>query len=186
LQRLGYSPYFSGIGLNADCPNPLVRHHLQETIRRARRDTRRKVHLLGHSLGGLLARAAAAERPKDVASVITLGSPFRGAVVHPRLQRAVESVRQHILLTRGEGVLPDCYTGRCTCSFLGSLRQDFPDSVPDTAVYSRADSLVDWRYCFTGKAGHDFEVSGTHIGLAFNPDVYRVVAERLAAARKRR
>ena len=28
----------------------------------------------------------------------------------------------------------------------------------------------------------DCEVSGTHIGMAFNPEVYRIVAERLAKA----
>src|SRR5689334_25375784 len=72
LQRIGYRPYFSGIGLNADCPNLLIRYGLNATLDRARRETRRKIHLLGHSLGGLLARAAAAERPGQIASVITL------------------------------------------------------------------------------------------------------------------
>lgn len=186
LRRMGYLPYFSGIGLNNDCPNLLIRRRLQETVTRARRETRRKVHLLGHSLGGLLARAAAAERPADVASVITLGSPFKGAVVHPRLQRAVDAVRRQILETRGEHVLPQCYTGRCTCSFIGCLRQDFPESIRQTAVYTRTDSLVDWHYCVTGNPDHDIEVTGTHIGLAFNPNVYRIIAERLAASRKRR
>jgi pimeloyl-ACP methyl ester carboxylesterase len=186
LRRIGYRPYFSGIGLNADCPNLLIRHHLTDTIRRARRETRRKVHLLGHSLGGLLARAAAADRPRDVASVITLGSPFRGAVVHPRLQHAVEAVRRQILETRGPGVLPHCYTGRCTCSFVGSLRQDVPAAIPQTAVYTKTDSLVDWRYCITGNRAYDVEVSGTHIGMAFSPVVYQLIAERLSAARKRR
>jgi pimeloyl-ACP methyl ester carboxylesterase len=186
LRRLGYAPYFSGIGLNDDCPNLLIRRHLTETLDQARRETRRKVHLLGHSLGGLLARAAAAERPKDVASVITLGSPFRGPVVHPELQRAVEAVRQRILATHGKGVLPECYTGRCTCSFVGCLRRDFPPGLLQTAIYSRTDGLVDWRYCVTGDPACDFEVSGTHVGLAFNPTAYRVIAERLAAARGRR
>jgi triacylglycerol lipase len=179
LKRIGYRPYFSGIGLNADCPNLLIRHRLNQTIDLARRATRRKVHLLGHSLGGLLARAAAAERPQHVASVITLAAPFRGAVVHPGVQRAVDAVRQHILTTQGEKVLPNCYTGRCTCSFLGCLRSDFPESVSQTAVYSRSDGFVDWRYCTTADAAIDFEVSGTHLGMVFNPDAYRIIAQRL-------
>jgi len=185
LRRLGYRSYYSGIGLNADCPNLLIRHHLNDTIDRARREIRRKVHLLGHSLGGLLAAAAAADRPKDVASVITLASPFRGAVVHPRVQRAVEAVRERILDTRGKGVLPGCYTGQCTCSFLGSLRRDFPPSVADTAIYSRTDGFCDWRYCITEDPDRDVEVTGTHLALVFNPAVYRIVAERLAAKRRR-
>lgn len=186
LRRIGYRPYFSGIGLNADCPNLLIRYRLTETLARARRETRRKVHLLGHSLGGLLARAAAADRPKDVASVITLGSPFRGLVVHPRVQTMVDRVRQRILETQGDYVLPKCYTGQCTCSFLGGLRKDFPATIRETAIYSQADGVVDWHYCRTGEEGKDFEVTGTHLGLAFNPAVYRLVANRLAQPRRSR
>src|SRR5690348_15826931 len=78
LRRIGYKPYFSGIGLNAECPNLLIRRHLNETIDRARSQTGRKIHLIGHSLGGIIARSVASQRPADVASVITLGSPFRG------------------------------------------------------------------------------------------------------------
>src|SRR5215469_6326835 len=32
LKRVGYRPYFSGIGLNADCPNLLIRSRLNQTI----------------------------------------------------------------------------------------------------------------------------------------------------------
>lgn len=183
LKRIGYRPYFSGIGVNADCPNLLIRYRLRETIRRVRRETRRKAHLLGYSLGGLLARAAAAENPGTFASVTTLGSPFRGTVLHPQLRDVVEAVRQNILVTRGKGVLPDCYTGRCTCSFLANLRQDMPDPVLETAIYSKSDGLVDWRYCITGDPEQDIEVGGTHIGLPFNPLAYAAIAKRLAQAR---
>jgi len=179
LRRVGYRPYFSGIGLNADCPNLLIRAHLNETIEQAWSDTGRRVHLLGHSLGGLLARSAAADRPLQVASVITLASPFRGSVLHPKVQAEVERVRQRILLNHGNAVLPDCYTGRCTCSFLSSLRRDLPSSIAETAIYSRYDGIVDWRYCITGKPENDFEASGTHIGMAFNPTAYRIIAKRL-------
>jgi len=185
LRRIGYRPYFSGIGLNADCPNLLIRRHLNETIEQAWSETGGRVHLLGHSLGGLLARSAAADRPGQVASVITLGSPFRGRVVHPNVHREVERVRQRILLNRGNSVLPDCYTGRCTCSFLSSLRRDLPPSVAETAVYSRTDGIVDWRYCVTGNPEDDFGVTGTHIGLAFNQAAYRIIASRLAKPRLR-
>jgi pimeloyl-ACP methyl ester carboxylesterase len=186
LQRLGYRPYFSGIGLNADCPNLLIRYRLNDTIDKARKESGGKIHLLGHSLGGLLARATAAERPGQIASVVTLGSPFRGAVVHPSVKHAIEAVREGILLKHGNNVLPSCYTGECSCSFLSSLRRDLPDGVAETAIYSRTDGIVDWRYCVTGNPEWDFEVTGTHIGLAFNPVVYRIIAGRLAEARARR
>ena len=57
-----------------------------------------------------------------------------------------------------------------------------PDSIVETAIYTRNDGVVDWHYCTTGNAENDFEVPGTHIGLAFNSSVYKLVAERLALA----
>jgi hypothetical protein len=180
LKRIGYQPYYSGIGLNADCPNLLIGRRLNETIGEARRKTPGKLHLIGHSLGGIIARSVAGSRPQDVASVITLGAPFRGTAMHPRVMDMVNLVRGQILRTHEEKVLPDCYTARCTCSFLDCLRKDMPDGVSETAVYTRTDGLVDWRYCLTGDAACDFEVTGTHLGLAFNPAVYRLVAHRLA------
>lgn len=181
LRRIGYQPYFSGIGLNAECPNLLIQKRLRQTIDSAREDTGRKVHLIGHSLGGIIARSAAAQRPDDIASVITLASPFRGNVVHSRVLRIAEVVRANIKDRHGPGVLPDCYTGRCTCHFLDSLRRDLPGGIKETAIYTRGDGVVDWEYCLTGNPEVDIEVPGTHIGLAFNPAVYDAIAKRLAA-----
>src|SRR5512133_171455 len=96
LGRIGYRPYYSGIGLNAECPNLLIRQRLMEVIENARRETKRRVHLVGHSLGGLLARAAASQMPAAVASVTTLGAPFRGTSAHPSILRVVDWVRSDI------------------------------------------------------------------------------------------
>lgn len=181
LRRIGYHAYFSGIGLNAECPNLLIKRRLNDTIDQACGETGRPVHVIGHSLGGIIARSAAAQRPNDIASVITMGSPFRGTVVHSRVLRAAEIVRDRILNTHGPGVLPDCYTGRCTCNFLDSLRRDLPDSIRQTAIYTKSDGVVDWQYCITDDPARDVEVPGTHIGLAFNPSVYDTIARRLAA-----
>ncbi len=182
LGRIGYQPYFSGIGLNADCPNLLIQRQLSDTIQRARAETGRKIHLIGHSLGGVIARSVAGQRPRDIASVITLASPFRGTITNKTVFHAAEAVRMRILQEHGRGVLPDCYTGRCTCNFINSLSRDIPNSVIETAIYTRHDGIVDWRYCMTRKENVDYEVPGTHIGMAFNASAYAVVAERLAKA----
>jgi len=184
IGRIGYRPYFSGIGLNAQCPNLLIQQRLNDNIDRALSDTGLKIHLIGHSLGGIIARAVASQRSGDVASVITLASPFRGTVVHPTILRAAEAVRRQILHEHGEHVLPTCYTGRCTCDFLASLRRKLPVSVKETAIYTRSDGVADWRYCMTGEPKNDFEVAGTHIGLAFNASAYTVIAKRLASTRQ--
>jgi triacylglycerol lipase len=182
LGRIGYRPYFSGIGINADCPNLLIQRHLNETIERALAETGRKIHLIGHSLGGVIARSVAGQRPKDVASVVTLASPFRGTIMRGTVLHAAEAIRMQILRENGPGVLPDCYTGRCTCHFVDSLRRRVPDSMVQTAIYTRHDGIVDWRYCMTGNPEVDFEVPGTHVGMAFNPLAYTIVAQRLAKA----
>ena len=184
LARVGYQPYFSGIGLNADCPNLLIQRRLNETIEHALEETGHKVHLIGHSLGGVLARAVASQRPKDVASVITLASPFRGVVLHKAVLRAAEAVRSRIHEEHGGGVLPGCYTGRCTCNFIDSLQRDVPKKILETAIYTRHDGVADWNYCVTRKPQCDFEVPGTHIGMAFNPSAYTIIAERLAQAQE--
>ncbi len=184
LGRIGYRPYFSGIGINADCPNLLIQRHVTETVDRALRETGQRIHLIGHSLGGVIARSIAGQRPRDVASVITLASPIRGTVTNHSVVHAADAVRLRILQEHGKGVLPHCYTGRCTCNFVDSLRREVPASMLQTAIYTRDDGIVDWRYCRTKDPEIDVEVPGTHIGMAFNPSAYAVVAQRLAKARR--
>ena len=190
LKRIGYEPFFSGISINAECPNLLIERCLNETIDKALAKTGRRIHLIGHSLGGVIARSIAGQRPQDIASVITLGAPFRGTAAHPSILRAAETVRARILKKHGDGVLRACYTGHCTCDFVDSLQRHLPSSVVETAIYTCDDGVVDWQYCKTGKAEADFQVSGTHIGLAFNPSVYTIISNRLAqthcAQKKRR
>lgn len=182
LRRIGYQPYFSGIGINAECPNLLIQRRLNQTVDKALVETGGKVHLIGHSLGGVIARSLAGQRPRDVASVITLAAPIRGTVANRAVLTAAEAVRLRILDEHGRGVLPDCYTGQCTCNFLNSLHRKVPASTIETAIYTRHDGIVDWRYCMTMNPAVDVEVPGTHIGMAFNPAAYAVVAERLASA----
>ena len=180
LRRIGYESFYSGIQLNADCPNLLIRRHLHETIEQACKSSRGKIHLIGHSLGGTIARSAAEQMPDRVASVITLGAPIRGLQAHASILRAADLVRQQILERHGRGVLPTCYTARCTCDFVESLQGDLPKSVRQTAIYSKTDGLLNWRICRTGDPEVDFEVSSTHIGMVFSPLVYSIVAQRLA------
>jgi len=182
LRRIGYRAYFSGIGVNAECPNLLIERRLNETLEKALKQTKRKVHLIGHSLGGVIARAIAGQRPNDIASVIMLAAPFRGPVLHHSVRRAAEFVRQRILEEHGPGVLPGCYTGKCTCDFVDYVKRDVPDCVMETAVYTRDDGLVDWRCCRENDPSVDFEVAGTHIGMAFNASAYSIIADRLAQA----
>lgn len=182
LKRIGYRSYVSGIGRNAECPEVLTLR-LKETIDRAQADTGGKVNLVGHSLGGVLARGAAARWPGVVNSVVTMASPFRGVRVHPFVLQTAYLVRGRVLQRRN-GVAPaattatGCYSGYCSCEALSSLRAVFPESVPQIAIYTKTDGIVDWHYCVNDDET-DVEVPGTHVGLAFNPQVYRHIANFL-------
>ena len=180
LGRIGYEAFYSGIRLNADCPNILIRRHLFESVKKAQKATGGKIHLIGHSLGGSIALAAAAQMPESVASVITLGSPIRGIAGRASILLAADFVRKQILEKHGRGVMPTCYTSHCTCDFLESLKGTLPKSVRQTAIYTKNDGIVDWRVCRTSDPAIDVEVSATHIGIIFSPLVYSVVARRLA------
>jgi pimeloyl-ACP methyl ester carboxylesterase len=179
LRRMGYRSYLSDIGRNADCLDLLV-DRLLETIQKAFRETAGRVHLIGHSLGGILALSAASLRPDVVASVITLGSPFRGIRSHPVVLQMSKIVRERIRDARRDQTKPACFTGYCDCDAVNVLQSPCPHPIPHTAVFTRTDGIVDWRVCVSENTGMNFEVKGTHVGLVFNPSVHELIAKRLA------
>ena len=143
----------------------------------------RKVHLIGHSLGGALTRSVAVRQPHLVASVTTMASPFRSVRAHPMILGAAMIVRRRILSE--EDVDSGCYSGLCNCDFFDSLRRELPDSIVQAAIYTKGDGVIDWHCCVTEDPETDIEVQGTHVGLVFNSQVYRHVARTLATAVQR-
>ena len=183
LRRIGYQSYYSRIGRNAECPEVLT-GRLFETMDQAYQETGRKLHLIGHSLGGLIARSAAMRRPKQVTQVICLAAPFRDIRAHPMVLAAAGFVRGQVIgrqRQRQAEVKRECYTGNCTCEFASSLRGELPKSVDRAAIYTMTDGVVDWRSCIEEDKRFNTKVDGTHVGLAFNPQVYRRVAVLLAS-----
>ena len=183
LLRMGYKPYLSNIGRNADCLNTLV-DRLRITVEKAYRETGGKVHLIGHSLGGVLSRSLAASSPELIASVITLASPFRGIKSHPLVLQASKVVRQRLQFEKKSEnpSRPHCMTGACNCRSGQALRNGVSGDIMQTAIYTKSDGIVDWRMCVTDQPDNNFEVIGTHSALVFNPFVYRLVAYRLRKA----
>lgn len=121
------------------------------------------VSLVGHSLGGIYAREIARLAPDVIRQVITLGSPFG----HGH-QEASHASRLYNQLNPAE---PQ-----------GQLSAD-PPPVPTTAIYTRADGVVNWRTSVqTGNHPNvdNIEVLGSHIGLNVNSAVWYWVAKKLA------
>jgi pimeloyl-ACP methyl ester carboxylesterase len=164
---------------NADCLDLLV-DRLLNTIEKAHAETGGMVHLIGHSLGGVLALSAASLRPDCIASVITLGSPFRGVRSHPVVLQMSKIVRDRIKSARRDRTKPACFTGYCDCDAVSVLQTPCPHPIPHTAVFTKTDGVVDWRVCINEDPQTNFEVKGTHVGMVFNPSVYELIATRLA------
>jgi pimeloyl-ACP methyl ester carboxylesterase len=165
LRWLGYAARGWGLGTNGgDLPAlvPRVVRLLEGQAEQAGR----RVRCVGWSLGGNLVREAARERPDLVERVLTLGTPAVGGPKYTSVGRRY----------RRRGVDLDEVEARM------AARERVPIRVPVTAVYSRRDGIVAWQACIdrsTPDVEH-VEVSATHLGLGFHPDVYRVVADRLA------
>jgi hypothetical protein len=52
--------------------------------------------------------------------------------------------------------------------------------VRPTEIYTKSDGIVDWKNCRSRFEENNFEVTGTHIGLVYNFQVYKLIASRLA------
>lgn len=58
------------------------------------------------------------------------------------------------------------------------MSSPLPRGVGFTAVFSKRDEVVDWRACLDSQ-GENQEVSGGHVGLIVNREVYRILASIL-------
>lgn len=61
-----------------------------------------------------------------------------------------------------------------------------PPPVPLTAVVSRNDGIIDWRTSVPQASDlvEVVEISGSHMAICSNPEVQRIVADRLAKTPK--
>ena len=181
LERLGYRPRIAEIGWNADCLDALADRLVAQT-ERAGGPARQRVHLIGHSLGGVLVRAVAARAPHLVASVATLATPFRGLRLHPGLRLSNMIVRAVVHRRRDPSVFPDCLTFACQCATVRALAAPLPTGLPQLAITVPGDGVADWRYEAHPPTTRVVPVPGSHIGAVFEPAAYEALASHLAAA----
>ena len=125
------------------------------------------VSLVGWSLGGIASRWAAHNEPDAVRQIITLGSPFRR---DPR-EMAIFPLYQAV-----GGVRREDFTDERLSAVAAT------PAMPTTSIVSVDDAIA------PPESGHQdprpisetIEVTGSHSGLARNPAVWRIVADRLA------
>jgi pimeloyl-ACP methyl ester carboxylesterase len=179
LAARGYRPIGARIGLNVGCTTELVDRIEQRMVQHAEA-TGGPVVLMGQSRGGWLARLAAVRRPDLVRGLVMFGTP----VLDPMgaKPKVVQTAR---FLTRLSSFgLPgllreDCLSGPCFESNSAALAAELPFGLPALSVYSRSDGIVPWQLCLDPCA-ECVEIDSSHIGMGFEPDLYRVLEHRLA------
>lgn len=174
LRRIGYDARASGTLLNFGTPTSLLTHTLQRADYIAGESDQRLI-VIGHSLGGVFARALAMLRPDLVAHAITLGSPLSG---NPRAAANPIVSRLSDILLAEQG-------GRAATEAIENvlLTGALPPGTQLTSLYSRCDAVVDWRSCILDDPrARAIEVHGTHCGLAWNEEVYSTLGPLLAAS----
>jgi pimeloyl-ACP methyl ester carboxylesterase len=166
LSELGYDSYAWQMGRNIGGVSRM-RAALRDRLTEIHDATRRKVSIVGWSLGGVYARHLALQAPELVRCVITLGSPFANDVTATNATRLYEALS-------GERVAADPELRK-------AIAGDLP--VPTTSIYSRSDGIVNWRTCLLrpSDTAENIEVHlASHVGLGVNPAALWAVADRLA------
>lgn len=161
LRRLGHDAHSLGLGrITPDLVGtvPLV---LERLRRVAGGDT---VALVGQSLGGVLAREAARQEPHLVRRIVTFGSPVIGGPAYTATRNRYTAQERDKIRERIEE------------------RSRSPLVVPVTAIWSANDGIVSPAACIDHRHGtvEHVEVTSSHLGMGFDPDVWRIVARRLA------
>jgi triacylglycerol lipase len=187
LVKIGYRVSPSGIDRNIDCPDVSLAR-LLESAETAAQFGKAPVSLIGHSLGGSLSRAAAAQRPDLIKQVITLGSPIRQVVAHPLIVSVADFIESHLPSPNERPRRHDdhFHDGTCSCETLAALSRPFPESVQRTAIYTRTDGVIDWHTAQEEAAEHNVEVHGSHLGLVVNREVYQVIGRLLSKVKQDR
>jgi pimeloyl-ACP methyl ester carboxylesterase len=179
LQQIGYRTYVSGINVNVGCPQRKVERMLSR-LEEIAKDEGGRIAIIGHSLGGLVGRALARNRPDLVRHVIAIGTPLRDGwqAVSPEVRPALFAI--HSFFQKFIEAPQGCGTELCTCGFSEESRGTrLPSSVRFTSIYSRHDGVVDWRFATT-ENGDCYEVEGLHTDLVVNVEVYRILSNVLA------
>ena len=164
LRAVGHDAHGWGLGVNTGHPERDT-EILADQVAARHEQTGRKVALVGWSLGGVIARETARTLPHAVSRVITYGTPAIGGPTYTLGARAFgrsESDRIRSMITE--------------------LDRQNPIQVPITAIFTRGDRVVSWPACIdrTSPDVEHIEVRSTHAGMGLDPNVWQIVATRLA------
>nr|WP_301539417.1 alpha/beta fold hydrolase [Nocardioides sp. zg-1308] len=181
LRREGFRTYRADIRANVGCTIAAAAQ-LEERLEEIAQRRGARVRVVGHSLGGMLARGVAARRPDLVAGIVTLGSPVLApGAHHASLARSVDLLVRLQRAGLRNLMAEDCVAGLCAQQSFDRARAPLADDVDFTAIFSRRDGIVDWRAC-VDPAARAVEVRSSHLGMGFDPAVITAVSAALRPA----
>ena len=138
LRREGFRTYRSHIHANVGCTlNAAAQLETRLESIALRRGSR--VRIVGHSLGGMLARGLAVRRPDLVSGIVTLGSPMLAPGAHHRTLTASVDVLVRLSRAGVPGLMSeDCVGGGCARQSFDESRRPVPPGVGFTSIWSGA------------------------------------------------
>lgn len=124
-----------------------------------------KIHLVGWSLGGYIAREVARDLPSEVVSIVTMGSPVKGG---PKYTSAAP-------LFKARKMDLDWIEREIEKRNATPIKQNI------TAICSRRDGIVAWEAMMDDSSPNfeTVEVNVSHLGLGLNAKVWSLVLDAL-------
>jgi pimeloyl-ACP methyl ester carboxylesterase len=178
LRGAGYRTYRAQIHVNVGCTRE-VADRLERRLESIATRRGRKVSIVGHSLGGMLARGLAARRPDLINGIVSMGSPILApGAVHGVLAWDADLLTRLARAGVSGLMAEDCIAGECARSSFEETKAPLDPSVGFSAIFSKRDGIVDWRACLD-PAAEAVEVRTSHVGMAFDPIVFDAVRDAL-------
>ncbi|MBK9072541.1 MAG: hypothetical protein IPL79_16310 [Myxococcales bacterium] len=169
LRRLGYDARGWGVGFNHGRPGRDI-ERLSSALHQLRARDARPIHLIGQSLGGVIAREISRRAPELITTVTTFGTPAIGGPTFTLAAKAFGQEESQRIAQQS-----------------AARDRDRPIEVPVLAMFSKRDVVVHWPACLdhTSRRVVHVEIDSPHLGMIFDPEVWRHTALHLAAVPRR-
>ncbi len=162
LSHLGHDARSIGFGrITDDVEGQYLR--VAEAAVKIAEEVNQPITLVGWSIGGVLVREAARDHPEIVRRVITMGTPVVGGPAYSQVARRYDRATIDAIVKRVDE------------------RSRIALPMPITAIWSRFDGIVDPAACFDRLSNNieHIEVNSAHIAMGIDPDVWKIVSQRL-------
>lgn len=164
LRKSGYNVHGWGLGINRgniEETLPLVTAKIETVVQQIGEP----IVLLGWSLGGIMGREIARDRPDLVKLVLTAGAPIIGGPKYTTVNHWFRLM----------GYDSEQLEAQLMARYMR------PIETPIIAYYTRKDHIVNWHACidpYTPNIKH-IEVSCTHLGMGFSPQLFEYILTAL-------